>query len=105
MVAVVAPASAHADGVTVYNAIPFAAVAGRQVVEQRLVDFGDAGDAAGSCVGASYTVRVDWGDGTAGGLEIDKVIKIDPGHAPGLCSYGASGTHTYDQAGRYEITV
>jgi len=97
-----APGTASAV-VTVESAIPFSGVEGQQITNQRVVNFDDAGDAAGRCTVGNYTLQVDWGDGTGGALEIDKPIKIDPGTVPGTCSYGARGTHTYAQAGAYDV--
>ena len=97
-----APGTASAV-VTVQSAIPFSGVEGKEIANQRVVNFDDAGDAAGRCTVANYTLQVDWGDGTTGTLQIDKPIKINPGVVPGECSYGARGTHTFARSGVYDV--
>ncbi|HEY3018792.1 MAG TPA: hypothetical protein VGJ32_01300 [Solirubrobacteraceae bacterium] len=99
-----APGTASAV-VTVQSAIPFSGVEGEEIDNQRVVNFDDAGDAAGRCTVANYALQVDWGDGTTGALEIDKPIKINPGAVPGECSYAARGTHTYERAGVYDVSA
>ena len=98
----IAPGSASAV-VAVQSAIPFSGVEGKEITNQRVVNFDDAGDATGRCTVANYTLQADWGDGTTGPLEIDKPIKIDPGAVPGTCTYSARGTHTYTRAGVYDV--
>jgi hypothetical protein len=94
--AIAAPASAQA-AIEVFNAKPLTAQAGEEIKDHRVVSF----DEAGECHEDSYSVTVHWGDGTSSAGEIARADQITPER----CAYQAEGSHTYAEAGTYQLTA
>jgi hypothetical protein len=85
-----------AGAITVFNAKSFSAVEGIQV-NQVIVSFDDPAP----CAPSNYAVTITWGDGQTSAGTIRRATISQPG----VCSYDATGAHTYAAAGAYAVSA